>query len=213
MRGFWRLPGLWLLVFALLAAVLTAALVPVPNSASDTTKTLRTNLQTLLDSLLVAVLAITVQSSLSRLSQRRQIRRDAYSSLMRAAKRLADLDQEEMMFPNGRFYTGSPTIVAGATSPTTIDQGLKYDPFEKANALAAEVRALSDAAEVALVLEEGPDEPALKAWQEVDQAYWDSVRARTQEKPDIQKIQAQRQAILGAIDSLYKVCNERIRAH
>jgi hypothetical protein len=179
-----RVPGLWLLAAVLLALVLVNANVPVSSAASETTKTLRTSLQTVLISALVGVFVFTLQSSSTRRQNRHDVLRPAYLMLLRGAERLADLEREEAM--------------------PQVDFG------ERANAFAAEARQLHEEAAATLMLEVGPGDPALEAWAAVDQAYWDCVKVRTRENTTIQAIQEQRRQLRRAIDRLGAVCHDRL---
>jgi hypothetical protein len=197
----------WVLAIVLLAGALIDAIVPVPTSASDTTKSLRSTLLTLFTAAFAGMLVFAVQSGRSRSERRHDVLRGAYLLLIKAAARLYDLNREETMWPNGHPHPG---LARGMSAGDLGEEYLRHDPFERANALAAEIRILRDDAVPAIVLEVGPDDPALRAWEEVDRAYWRCAGARTKERRDINEIQAAERSLGMTQEQLNLVCHERL---
>jgi len=209
LRDLWRrLPWLWLFVLLLFGAFVADALLPVASSASETTKTLRSQSLTLLGSGLVGLVVFAFQTGRSRRERRREVLRDAYLLLIRAAARLWDLNKEEMLWPKGHPWQGT---VSAATPGDASEAYLRHDPFARAKALAQEVNALSEEAAAIITLED-PEDPAVQAWRDVDDAYYRCVGERTKEKKDPNAIVAAEKELEKAIHQLGVICHQRLRA-
>jgi hypothetical protein len=193
-RDFWtRVPWLWLLVLLLLGLFLVDAFVPVPNSASEATRTLRTGSVTLLGSLLVGLVVglvvYAVQSERTRRDRHREVLRGAYALLLKSAQRIDDLNQQ---------LRGTPRLV----------ESLSPDPVRT---LGAEAEELHFDAEVALILEEGVSEPALDAWDAVLQSY--NACAKTRHlKGDPETVKSLERKLDADIVRLRLICHQRLRA-
>ncbi|MEA2633836.1 MAG: hypothetical protein QOH92_603 [Chloroflexota bacterium] len=199
-----RIPWLWLLVVVLLAALLADIFVPVPALASETTKTLRSSALALLASGLFGLLVFVLQSGRSRAERRRDVLRGAYSLLLRAADRVMALDREQQANPKGHHYVGT-------ISSQLSDEYLRHNPFATAEAIGAEIERLYAEADAAIVLEAGPDNPVLDAWQDMMESYYMCDASRRNEN-DPKVIAEHREELNEMFIALRRVAHVRMRS-
>jgi hypothetical protein len=139
--------------------------------------------------------------------------RGAYALLLMAADRVVALRLELFQYPAGRPYLGT-------ISPLNTDEVMRHNQWAEEEIITAEMERMALEAEVTLVLEEGPAEPALRAWQNVEVTYlkWrNSLHRKHQRKeepaprPTDEQIAAEEAAIGASIDRLRTVCYDRMR--
>src|SRR5439155_10518563 len=147
-----------------------------------------------------------LQAGRARRERRHEVLRGAYLLLIRAAARLWDLNKEEKLWPKGHPWQGT---VANQTPGDAGESFLRHDPFARAKALAQEVNALSEEAAAIITLED-PDDPAVQAWRDVDDAYYRCVGERTKERPDPGAIQRAEADFDKAIHQLGVICHQRL---
>ena len=206
-RRFLRGGGkLWTIAAILFAAMLAVIFVPAD-------RTVRTAALPVLSGAFAGILVFALQSDRQHADRRREMIRGAYALLLKAADRVVALQLELFRHPSGRPYPGM-------ISPLNTDEVMRHNQWAEEETIEAEMQRLALEAEVTLILDEGPTEPALRAWQNVEITYlkWRNSLHRKRlgkevpgPQPTDEEIAAEGDAIGVSIDRLRTVCYRRMR--
>jgi len=159
------------------------------------------------------ILVFALQSDRQHADRRLEMMRGAYALLLKAADRVVALRLELSQYPAGRPYPGM-------ISPLNTDDVMRHNPWAQEEIITAEMERLALEAEITLILEEGPTEPALRAWQNVELTYlrWRNSLHRKRlgkevpgPQPTDEEIAAEEAGIGVSIDRLRTVCHDRMR--
>jgi hypothetical protein len=188
------------------AALLAVIFVP-------TDPAIRTAALPVVSAAFAGILIFALQSDRQHDDRRRELMRGAYALLLKAADRVVALRLELSTYPAGRPYPGMIT-------PLNTDDVMRHNQWAEEESITAEMQRFALEAEVTLVLEEGPTEPAFRAWQSVEMTYlkWRNTlhRKRLEKElpdppPTAKEIEIEGAAIGASIDRLRTVCYERMR--
>jgi len=170
MQSLRRFP--WLPLLVVIGAMIGVIVDVTAPGAASVSATLRATALGSLLSLLAGGTLFALQAGESRRQRRHDVLRAAYTLLLKAADRIMALDRELQTYPKGRSYVGT---VSGAT---VSDEFLRHNPFAHAEAIEAEAERLHADADAAIVLENGADNPVLRAWGEMITSYYMCAAAR-----------------------------------